>query len=79
MPFKDNAGNPAALSSFNGHRCARLGASLLDALSYVAPQLRGVEEPTFALPDDVYVLPVEEKAEVDAFLAANPKKMACRQ
>ena len=71
MPFKENAGNPAAVRSFGGRRCAQLGASLLDALSYVGPQLRGVDEPVFQRPDDAYVLPVEDQVQIDAYLAAN--------
>jgi murein tripeptide amidase MpaA len=73
MPFKDNAANPDAVSGFDGHRCAALGASLLDALAYVEPQLRGVTEPVFALPDDAYVDPVEDQGIIDAHLAALDK------
>lgn len=73
MPFKDNAANPGARRGdrgFDGARCAALGASLLDAVAHVQSSLRGVPEPRFERPDDAYVAPVEDKAEVDKFLAA---------
>ena len=73
MPFKDNVANGGAIEAglaYDGRRCAALGASLLDALAHVAPQLRGVDEPVFPLADDAYVAPVEDEAAVDAFIEA---------
>lgn len=40
MPFKDSASHPSDEAGFDGNRAAMLGASLVDALAYVAPQLR---------------------------------------
>ena len=70
MPFKDCAANlaaPDSLASYQGERCAALGASLLDALAYVAPGLRGTDQPKF---DDEYIIPTEDAKEVAAFVAA---------
>ena len=76
MPFKDCAANPAGRRGdrgFDGHRCAALGASLVDAAAHVRSQLRGVPEPEFLLPDDAYVAPVEDAATVAAFVAEQKK------
>ena len=64
MPFKDSAAVPrehADGAGFDGRRASMLGHSLLDAVSHVASQLRGVEEPSFALADDAYVAAVEDE------------------
>ena len=76
MPFKDNAGNFGASGSFDGRRAAKLGASLLDAIEYVAAQLRGVDEPSFGLADDAYIAPTEDVAEVTKYLSANQERLA---
>ena len=74
VPAKDTQAVSDRLASntgevnFDGGRCAALGASLLDALAHVGPQLRGVAEPKFYLPDDAYVAPSEDAAKVDARL-----------
>jgi murein tripeptide amidase MpaA len=63
MPFKDSAavGRPRGTTrGFDGERAARLGASLLDALAYVAPSLRGEPEPKFLAAGDEYVVPTED-------------------
>ncbi|KOO20818.1 zinc carboxypeptidase family protein [Chrysochromulina tobinii] len=76
MPFKDNAANAAARRSgkaFDGHRCAMLGASLVDALAHVHTALRGVPVPRFELPDDAYVRPTEDVNEIRAFLDAQAR------
>ena len=73
MPFKDAANVPRRQGEergFDGSRAAMLGASLLDAIAYVAPNLRGVDEPSFLLPDDAYVAPVEDAAEIAKWLEA---------
>ena len=73
MPFKDAANVPRRKGEergFDGSRAAMLGASLLDAIAYVAPNLRGVDEPSFLLPDDAYVAPVEDAAEIAKWLEA---------
>ena len=73
MPFKDNAANPEARRGdrgFDGHRCAMLGASLLDAVAYVQTSLRDVTEPRFQLSDDAYIRPIEDMAEVEKFVMA---------
>ena len=67
MPFKVCASNAGEVN-FDGGRCAALGASLLDALAHVGPQLRGVAEPKFYLPDDAYVAPCEDAGKVAARL-----------
>jgi len=70
MPFKDCAANlaaPDSVGTYQGERCAALGASLLDALAYVAPGLRGTDRPKF---NDAYITPIEDAKEVDAFVAA---------
>ena len=41
---------------------------LADALAHVGPQLRGVAEPKFYLPDDAYVAPCEDTGKVAARL-----------
>lgn len=67
MPFKDCVGvaRPAGQTrGFDGMRAAQLGAALLDALAYVAPSLRGVDNPVFVREDDAYVAPVEDLAEI---------------
>ena len=77
MPFKDNAANPRGQRGgrgFDGQRCSMLGASLLDAVAHVAPQLRGVDEPAFALADDAYVAPTEDQAAIDGYVCAAEKQ-----
>ena len=69
QPFKDNVNNLGVGTSFQGARAAALGASLLDALSHVAPSLRGVVEPAFP-GEDAYIEPVEDEKAVAAFVAA---------
>ena len=74
MPFKDSAAAPrdagrGEAAGFDGGRAASLGASLLDALAHVGPQLRGVEEPSFELEDDAYVAPTEDEKAIAAFMA----------
>ena len=71
MPFKDCAAVPrgARARGFDGVRAGLLGASLLDAVAYVAPSLRGVDEPTFAREDDQYIAPVEDMAEIARWAA----------
>ena len=90
MPFKDipsihmheSGGRdethetPEARRGFDGRRCASLGASLLDAVAYVHSSLRGVPEPHFELPDDVYVRPLDDKAAIDAFIAGGEGRVA---
>ena len=79
MPFKDNAANldgGEGGATFQGARAAALGGSLLDALAYVAPSLRGVAAPEFAQPADAYVAPIESEEAVAAFVDAQYK--ACR-
>ena len=73
MPFKDSAAVPRdaaaeGVGGFDGRRAAMLGASLLDAVSYVGAQLRDVEEPSFALADDAYVAPVEDEKAIAAWV-----------
>ena len=75
MPFKDTANNPGPHSSFQGPRAAALGGSLLDALAHVAPSLRGVDSPSFG-PEDAYVEPTEDAAEVARFVAEQRAKLA---
>ena len=75
MPFKDSALNPDDVttgSGFNGVRAAQVGRALVDAAAHVAPQLRGVEAPTFPLASDAYVVPVEDPDKIAAWLSANP-------
>jgi len=43
-------------------------AALIDSAAHVGPQLRGVAEPKFYLPDDAYVAPCEDAAKVAARL-----------
>ena len=69
MPFKDCASNVGAGGPYQGERCAALGASILDGLAYVASSLRGVDTPSFPLPDDQYVAPVEDAAVIAAWIA----------
>jgi len=63
MPFKNSAANHDRDAPFDGSRAAMLGASLLDAIAHVAPQLRpqGDEQgtPVFG-PEDEYVVPTEK-------------------
>lgn len=75
MPFKDNAAGLSAHTSFQGPRCAALGASFLDALAHVAPQLRGVDAPAFPLPDDAYIKPNEGAADVRRFVGEQRAKL----
>jgi hypothetical protein len=76
MPFKDNAHNFNSHSSFQGERCAALGASFLDALAYVAHALRGVDAPAFSLLEDAYVCPTEDRAVYEPWVAAQRAKLA---
>jgi len=82
MPFKDNLASPQRPSrphhaaesqtrmGFDGSRCAAVGASLLDAVAYVQPFLRGVPDPHFERPDDAYVVPTDDPSEVERFIKA---------
>ena len=72
MPFKDNANNFAVPGgrTFQGERAMGLGRSLLDALSHVAPSLRGDDSPQYGAAEDAYVRPTEDAKEVAAFVAA---------
>jgi murein tripeptide amidase MpaA/SAM-dependent methyltransferase len=79
LPFKDNAANPSARrgdQGFDGPRCAAVGASLLEALAYVQPSLRGVAEPSFSLAGDAYLEPVEDEEEVQRFITAGARARA---
>ena len=56
--YKDNASNPDASRGWSSDRCALLGASLVDALSYVQPYLRHSGSFWESLPAcDAYVAP----------------------
>jgi len=71
MPFKDSAAMPRDEpngAGFDGRRASMLGASLCDAIAHVASQLRGVQEPSFALEDDQYVAAVEDEAAIAAWI-----------
>ncbi len=58
MPYKDNASNADACRGWSSDRCALLGASLVDALSYVQPYLRHSGSFWQSLPAcDAYVAP----------------------
>mmetsp|Transcript_12461 Transcript_12461/g.18285 ORF Transcript_12461/g.18285 Transcript_12461/m.18285 type:complete len:457 (+) Transcript_12461:150-1520(+) len=54
MPFKDCKDYPDPDYGWNPKRSRDLGASVLEALLYVAPQLHTTEAPRFS-PEDVYV------------------------
>jgi len=72
MPFKDCAAVPRQephAAGFDGRRASMLGASLCDAVAHVASQLRGAPEPSFPLPDDQYVAPVEDASAIAAWVA----------
>ena len=81
MPFKDCRSNPdpeltvseSGGAGFNGERAKAVGVALLDAAAYVAPQLRGVDAPTFDAPGDAYVEPCEDYATIGAWIQANPQ------
>ena len=62
-------GGPGVSGTFQGERCSALGASLLDGLAHVAASLRGVDTPSFPLPDDQYLAPIEDKEAIAAWIA----------
>lgn len=40
MPFKDTVDDPNPVTGWSPERCQKLGASILDAVAVVMPQLR---------------------------------------
>lgn len=59
MPFKDCLTNPDPDYGWNPKRSRDLGASVLEAILYVAPQLRTNETPQFP-PEDAYVVTTDD-------------------
>jgi len=67
QPFKDCMSNPDPTRGWNPARAMQLGASVLDALAYVHPYLKGYDgdslKDKFSTKEDAYVSPTEKYVE----------------